>query len=184
MNKKSIVIVTTLVLLGVLFRTVFHLAPNVEFLTTAALLSAYFLSKKWAVIVPFLTVVASDIFLGNTRIFLFTWSGFIGVGLFAILIRHWKKRLNATGGSVFVMASAIWFYLWTNFGVWLLDGFHMYEKNLQGLIASYVAGLPFLRLNMAGSFFFTLLSIGIIHAYKKKLSQLYQQINRIKIVSF
>lgn len=50
--------------------------------------------------------------------------------------------------------ASLFFYFYTNFGVWFLDAFGMYPKTLTGLIECYVMGLPFLRLNLLGNLLF------------------------------
>ena len=47
------------------------------------------------------------------------------------------------------VGGSLWFFAWTNFGVWLMDG--LYPSTLDGLLASYVAGLPFLRTMLLGN---------------------------------
>lgn len=165
MGKKALIVALFFILTGILFRTIWHIGPNIEFLTTASILSAYYLPMRWAILVPVATIVISDFFIGNTSIVLFTWSGYVGIGILAIISRLWKEKLDLLIGLGFISMSALWFYLWTNFGVWLLDAFGMYEKSMKGLIESYIAGLPFLRMNLLGSWLFLLLSIGIVRVY-------------------
>ena len=51
------------------------------------------------------------------------------------------------------MAGSLLFYAVTNFGVWAAAG--LYPLTPEGLLASYVAGLPFLVKSMAADLFFT-----------------------------
>src|SRR3989338_9794842 len=77
----KLIMAVLLVTLGVLFRTVWHLGPNVEFVTSATLLAGAYLGKKWAFIVPVSIMAISDLTLGNTNIFMFTWSAYLIIGL-------------------------------------------------------------------------------------------------------
>ncbi len=125
----------------------FDLGPNVELITVVTFIAAFYLGKKAAIIIPLVTLAISDAFIGNTSIALFTWSAYIVIGLISYFISKSSKStftriLIATGGGA---GACVWFYLWTNFGVWLLDSLGMYSKDLSGLIASYIAGIPFLR---------------------------------------
>lgn len=165
MEKKVLIAALFLILIGILFRTMWHIGPNIEFLTTASLLAAYHLPKRWAILVPVAAIVISDFFIGNTSIILFTWSGYMGIGILAIISRIWKEKIELVSGVGFVSIAAFWFYLWTNFGVWFLDAFGMYEKSMKGLIDSYMAGVPFLRMNLLGSLMFLSASIGIVRVY-------------------
>ncbi|MBI2617705.1 hypothetical protein HYW55_06230 [Candidatus Gottesmanbacteria bacterium] len=184
MKRKEVGLALFLILTGIFFRTIWHIGPNVEFLTTASFLSSYYLSKKWAIIVPLATIVASDIVLGNTLIFLFTWSGYVGIGLLASLVKNIRRVVPIVSGLGFVIVSALWFYLWTNFGVWLLDSFGMYDNTLSGLINSYIAGFPFLRAHIIGSIMFLTLSFGVIYTYQFFISRVsYQRNSRIRFQS-
>lgn len=150
---RSLVLASILITLAILFRTAWRLGPNIEFVTTASFLAATYLGGIWVILVPFLSMVLSDIFLGNTNIFIFTWSGFVFIGLADhYLIKKWgRKRLIFKQTGLGVLA-ALFFYLYTNFGVWLLDFFGMYQKTLAGLIKCYIMGLPFLKFNLLGNF--------------------------------
>lgn len=155
-------IAVLLVLVAFLFRTIWHIAPNVEFVTTASLLAATFLGRKYAVMVPLATMFVSDAVIGNNSIFIFTWSAYIFIGLGGLMLRslksHPKKLILAS--SFQSLASAVFFYLYTNFGVWLLWR-GMYPKTLGGLLDCYLMGLPFLKLNLLGNLFLTPLGFAI-----------------------
>ena len=55
------------------------------------------------------------------------------------------------GGAVLV--GAVQFFLITNFGAWLF--LNSYPKTLGGLVACYVAGVPFFWNTLAGDMFFS-----------------------------
>src|SRR3989338_30304 len=170
-NKNQFFPAILLIVLGVLFRTVLLLGDNIEFVTCAALLSGSFLSLYWALIVPLLIMVISDFFIGNTLIFLFTWSAYLIIGILGfIFLRSQKSNFVATLQASFtgIIASLI-FFLWTNFGVWLLDSYGMYSRDLSGLLESYIFGLPFLKMNLLGNLFFVPLSFflfQLLHSLK------------------
>jgi hypothetical protein len=156
--REKIEVIAALLLVGiaVLGRTVFHIAPNVEFVTAASLLAGVFLRPRYAIAVPLGTMLVSDLIIGNTLIFVFTWSAFAVAALVGRALRRFnendfKLTLAATGSGV---AFTLFFFLWTNFGVWLL-GFdtavRLYPLTLEGLWLAYVMGLPFLKLQLAGN---------------------------------
>ncbi|AEG44547.1 DUF6580 family putative transport protein [Isoptericola variabilis] len=125
--------------------------PNLELSTAAAFLAAGLLRHRLAALVPLAVVAVSDLLLGNTAILLFTWTAWAAIGLAAL----WTRRTE--GGRRFAVAlgygvgSSLFFYLWTNFGVWLQSRGTFYPAGLDGLLASYVAGLPFLRPMLVGN---------------------------------
>ena len=162
---RRVLLAFVLIVLGILGRTVFQIGENIEFVTSASLLAASFLGLRWAVIVPLVIMAVSDFIIGNTLIFLFTWSAYLLTGLLGFFFLTKKSGiinhvLKATGTGVI---SSIIFYLWTNFGVWALDSFGMYPDDLSGLIQSYIMGIPFFKANLYGNLIFVPLSFFIFH---------------------
>lgn len=154
-----------LVMLGILFRTTWHLGPNVEFVTSATLLAGTYLGREWAILIPLIIMTVSDTIIGNTSIFIFTWSAYVMIGLVGQwklkeqkIILPWRDKKQRTN-LIMKMAkvtslgaiASFWFFLWTNFGVWLLDSWGMYPKTSRGLLDAYILGLPFLKYNLLGN---------------------------------
>jgi hypothetical protein len=132
------------------------LVPNMELVTTAMLLSSLYLSTSATLKLTFLLMAATDLVLGNTLIFIFTWSGF----LLPIFVLSKLTTNNSQLKTVFLgLSSNLFFYLWTNFGVWFLDSWAMYPKTLPGLIHCYINGLPFLRPQLASTLLFLPMAI-------------------------
>jgi hypothetical protein len=159
--------------LAFLERTAFDLGPNIELVTMAMVLSAYYFGKKESFWLTFAVIVATDRLIGNSNIFFFTWSGFLIPALLAsgllkrlkILITNhssqFTKKIFTTMSLATVGITAnIFFFLWTNFGVWFLDSWNMYPNTFQGLITSYINGLPFLRYQLASTIIFIPLVYG------------------------
>jgi hypothetical protein len=147
-------VATLLVVAAVVWRLVkddLGAPPNLELSTFAAFAAAGLLRHRLAMLAPLVVVAVSDVFLSNSAILVFTWSAWAAIGVAA----WWTRR--ATGGRRFLAAvafgagSSIGFYLWTNFGVWLQGRGTFYPAGLDGLLASYVAGLPFLRPMLLGN---------------------------------
>jgi hypothetical protein len=167
--KKGLLFVT-LFSIAFLERTLFDLGPNFELITTAMILSAYYFGRKESFWITFAIIAFTDRIIGNSPIFLFTWTGFLLPSLFISnlfqlvkpntnhlvqrTISPWLKKpitKKIFGGSSLIsigLVSNIFFYLWTNFGVWFLDTWNMYPNNFGGLIQSYVNALPFLKYNL------------------------------------
>lgn len=165
------ILLVFLVLVGFLFRTVFAIAPNVEFVTVASLAAGYFMhNKKLALLVPLAIMALSDAVIGNTSIFLFTWSAFLITPLIGVALSRNKPdsqivhpALVGLGGSIL---SVIIFYLWTNFGVVITTT--MYPDTLTGLFNSYVNALPFLKNQLYSNFIFApiiFVSLSVIKSY-------------------
>lgn len=155
MNKKKIFSAILIIFLGVVLRIFLNEVvkiPNFEAVTALSLISGSFIGGILAPIIPILIMFISDIYFGNNSVFLFTWSAFILIGIFGTFFKKNTKHysLKISGGGII---SVLFFYLWTNFGWWLVSG--MYPMNFRGLITSYIAAIPFLKNQLASVLVFT-----------------------------
>lgn len=138
----------SLIIFGVIGRLLLEDLPNIETLTVVSLLAGSLLGGPWTFIVGLASVAISDMVIGNTMIFLYTWSAWLFMGVFGWVLRRRPKRifwhtLELTGMGI---CGNVFFYLWTNFGVWQLGG--LYPHTAKGLVMSYLMGLPFLQLQL------------------------------------
>lgn len=156
-----------LLIIAILERTVFDLGPNFEFITTALILSAFYLGQKQSLLLIFLVLLVSDSIIGNTNIFIFTWTGFLIPAFFASNIFKKFKLNKIILGTGLGIGSNIFFYLWTNFGVWLLDSWGMYLKTIQGLLLSYINGIPFLKYQLTSTLLLLPLIFAVFEEAKK-----------------
>lgn len=168
MKNKNLFTAIFLITLGVFSRTIWHVWPNVELVTSIALIGSSFLSRKWTLFIIISVMAISDLLIGNTNIFIFTWSGYLFIGYLGYLsrlshLRGGGRILQATGLGV---VSSIWFYLWTNFGVWLLDSFGMYQKTLTGLLDAYIYAIPFFKYNLIGNLILVPVSFTVFRLLK------------------
>ena len=136
-----------LVVLGSLSRTILHIGPNFELVTASAVVAGFVIKdKRLALAVPLVTMMITDSIIGNTNIFIFTWSAYAATPLIGAIVSKIKnagtvKKALAIEGAG--LLSLLIFFLWTNLGVVLTT--NMYEKSLSGLMASYINALPFLK---------------------------------------
>jgi len=147
--KRKFLIFSLLGVVAVGERLWFDLGPNVELVTLTAVIASMYLGRKWGGILGVLVLLLTDMVIGNTKILLFTWSGFFMIGWGGSVLKKWQGSRRILAGGLYGAAAALGFYLWTNFGVWLLSG--MYEFTLGGLMRSYMMGLPFLRLHFVSN---------------------------------
>jgi len=157
----SSLIFSLLFLVAFLERVVFDLGPNVELVTLVMLFSSFYLGRREALGLVLAVMVVSDLFLGNTNILVFTWSGFL---IPAFLLPWMVKKLGGMNkillGTGMGFLANLFFYGWTNLGVWVLDGWGMYADDLGGLIQCYINGLPFLRGTFLGDLGYSLALFG------------------------
>ncbi|KAA8478532.1 hypothetical protein BDE36_2891 [Arcticibacter tournemirensis] len=93
--------------------------------------------KRLAFILPLAAMAISDIFIGN-GFSVVVYIGFIAMVACGLLIRN-----KITPGSIALasVAGAVVFFLITNFAFL----YPWYPHNVQGVVQSYIMGLPFLR---------------------------------------
>ena len=133
------------IVLGILGRLIPH-PPNMTPMIPVALFGGSQLSRGRAFAVTFCTMAVSDAILaavGRHQVFgywsLFTYSGFALVVLAGMALRTVPTAGRTLG---FLLASSLFFWVWTNFGVWISgDG---YPRTAEGLVSCYVAAIPFL----------------------------------------
>ena len=108
----------------------------------------------------------ADLFIGFHDTMFFTYISLVAAVSFGILIKNFKIFETIFAG----LASSVSFFIITNFGSWLtLD---MYEKNLSGLINSYILAIPFFHNTLLSTLtYLFLLKIIFDFSLKKKLLQ-------------
>jgi len=146
---QNIINPSLLILIAVVIRLLPHPA-NVAPIGALALFGGVYLNKKYALVVPLIAMVISDYFLGFDTTMPFVYGSFFLIGLLGLWLRDHKSPQHVVAGS---LLGSVLFFLITNFGVWLVSG--MYAKTFSGLLACYVAGLPFFRNTIIGDLFYT-----------------------------
>lgn len=141
------------VVLGVVARLLPHPA-NVTPMTAISLFGGAQLGRKAAFALTLLILVLSDLLLAaiqGHQAFgpwtFFTYTGFAAVVWAGGLLHRRPGALRSFG---LLLGSSLGFWLWTNFGTWATGAFGLYPRTLEGLLACYTAGLPFLRNAMLG----------------------------------
>lgn len=156
--------------------------PNFSPVEAMALFGgAYFANRAWAVVVPLLAMVVSDVVLGLTIGGIYLdyvasfgfWSIYLCIALSSVL--GFGLRGKVGGGNVlaYSLAGSILFFLVTNFTTWL--GSTMYPQTGSGLVAAYVAGLPFFQWTVYGTLFYAALMFGGFALLRRKAPALRAQ---------
>ena len=142
--------------------------PNVSPIGGIALFGAAYFSRKWlAFVIPVAALWFSNLILDNFVYNLgggsFTWfnSYFVWVILSVALImtfgQFFLHKIQTKRVVIASLIASLIFFLVTNFSSWIyLD----YPKNLSGLFAAYVAGIPFFWNTLAGDLFYVALLFG------------------------
>ena len=149
-NKKETVLIS-FIIVAVLVRLLPH-PPNVAPIPAVALFAGtHFSSKHWAVLMPILAMLVTDIFLGFFMITPVVYLAFVGVIALGFVI----KKMNI--GSV--LLSSLLFFLVTNLGVWFLH----YPLTTEGFITCFILAIPFFGYSIVGDLFF---SAALIFGYR------------------
>ena len=144
-----------------------RLVPHVPNFTPIAALAlfggTYFSQKKAAFGVPLAAMYVSDIILGFFiydfgwfhKTMPFVYGSFAMTVILGFWIRHRRSPLRIGGAA---LGSSVLFFSVTNFGVWI--GGHLYPMTGEGLIACYVAAIPFFRNMVLGNTVYTIVLFG------------------------
>lgn len=139
------------IIAGVILRLVPHL-PNFAPIAAMALFGGVYLSKKYALILPIAALIISDIFIGfyNPWIMASVYGSFLLIGLVGLHLRRHKAVPNVI---IATLSGSVLFFLITNFAVWAVPH-SLYPHTWQGLMQSYIMGLPFFRNTILGDLFY------------------------------
>lgn len=151
---------------AVLLRLLPHPA-NVAPVAAMALFGGVYLDKKYAIVLPLLVMILSDVFLGFSQSTPFVYLCFALTGLIGVWLRSRKNILTVVSASLF---SSVIFFLVTNFGYWLT--YSLYPKTFEGQLMAYYFALPFFRNTAIGDLLYTGLFFGgyaVVSTYFRSL---------------
>jgi len=154
MNARILVLVSAIVAAAAL-RLLPH-PPNFTPIGAMALFGGAYLGRRGlAFVAPLGALLLSDAILGFYRGMSFVY----GTVALVVVIGWWvsSRRTPLRIGSA-AIASSVLFYVVTNFGMWLFSGF--YPLTSAGLVACYVAAIPFFQNTLAGDLFYSGLLFG------------------------
>ncbi|EMR74105.1 hypothetical protein MBGDN05_00067 [Thermoplasmatales archaeon SCGC AB-539-N05] len=176
---SDILILIGFILLGTIGRTLLvgwnlQPFPNFEIIMVITFLAAIFLRPTMAILVPLISMIFSDLLLGNSifvgnqmnRIVLFTYSGFAMIALVNIFNRNkfgkslGELKIRNIGIAAGLGIGFVLIYdVWTNIGWWYL----IYPHTTNSLAAVFTAGIPFMIYHMlSGAFTFIVIALPIV----------------------
>ena len=157
-------VLTVLILLAAFSRIIPH-PLNFSPLGAIGLFGAAYFSQKWqALLIPIAATWLSDLFINNVIYGQyypsFTWfsSGFYwqyGTYLLITVVGFFLFKNKVTLPRILTgsLLSTAFFFGITNFACW--PGSTMYSQDANGLMACYVAGVPFLQGTLLGDLFYS-----------------------------
>lgn len=153
-NPRLKVIIALIVAAG-LIRVLPH-PPNFAPIAAMALFAgAYVASVRLAFLIPLAAMLLSDLVLGfHAGVVLV----YVCMGVTVAIGMQLRKRLRVLPIGLAALTSSVLFFVVTNFGVWVAQG--MYPMNFEGLVACYVAAIPFFQNSLLGNAFYTTVLFG------------------------
>jgi hypothetical protein len=147
--------VIAMILAAALSRLVPH-PPNLTSVAAMALFGgAYLADKRLAFLVPLGALFLSDLILGFYQHMEVVYASFALIVCIGLWLQERRTILRVAGAA---LAGSVVFFLVTNFGVWCLQS--LYPHTLDGLIACYVAAIPFFRNTLLGDLLYTAILFG------------------------
>ncbi|MCI0402617.1 MAG: hypothetical protein L0212_03745 [Acidobacteria bacterium] len=138
MIKPRPLVLMGLILMAAAARLLPH-PPNFTPIAAMALFGgAHFAGKRSAFLVPLAAMLLSDLVIGLHPLMPVVYASFALIVCIGFWLRMRRRTLPIAGAG---LASSLLFFLVTNFGVWTLGS--LYAKTPQGLLACYVAAIPF-----------------------------------------
>lgn len=175
MNKiipSRYVFVTMLIVMAAVSRLLPHL-PNFTPVAAIALFGgACYTNKKLAYAIPLLIMILSDLAMevidgtGFHVTILYVYVAFVlitTIGAFGV------KKPGIRSIATASLLSSVLFFIITNFGVWAA---YPTAPGMDGLIQTYVLGIPFFRYTLLGDLSYNTLLFGLLYLARIKFPQL------------
>ena len=161
--KVNLIIPIILFVLLVLSRMITEI-PNFTATIALVMFTGYLIQNKFlSVLVILVSQVVSDLYLGIYSSMIFVYAAYISIALLSPII---MKKMNTKSVVLSSVISPSIFFIISNFGVWLIGS--TYTFNLSGLIACYVAGIPFFDESLTSTVLFALTIFSIMKLIRKE----------------
>jgi hypothetical protein len=158
-EKENLLYRTLLALAIIALAAALRIAPhpwNFTPVGAMALFSgAIIRDRRLAFFFPIFALFVGDIFIGFHKLIPVVYASF----LVSVAIGFWLRGRRTLGRiTAATLLGAIQFFLVTNFAVWAFG--LSYPRNSAGLLACYVAGIPFFWNTLAGDAVYAVLLFG------------------------
>ena len=161
LNSEKLAILLVLVGAG---SRLLHLPPNIAAVTGVTIFAGFAIRNIWlALVVPIAAMAFADVILGWYNEAIFTYVGMSAGVFLARGLLHPLTPVRLIGTTF--LASLVFFVL-SNLGVFV-SGYYGYS--LEGLIACYVAAIPFWQNSLIADFMSTALVFAIYLALTRAI---------------
>lgn len=174
-------VLAALIFVAALSRLLPH-PPNFSPVEAIALFGgAYFASRAWALAVPLVALLASDLVMGAVVGASYAsyiggisfWSVYACIALSTLLGFGLRGRVGGARVLGYSLAGSALFFIVTNFGAWL--GSPIYPQSGAGLVAAYAAGIPFFQWTVLGTLAYAAILFGGFALLRRRLPVLRAQ---------
>jgi uncharacterized protein DUF6580 len=159
MNRNTIArlaFASGLVLLCAVMRILPH-PWNLTPVGAASLFSgACFDRRRWALSVPLAAMFLSDAVIGFHALMPVVYAAFAIIVVMGMALR--SRRSSPAAVAIGAVSAATFFFVVTNFAVWAIGS--TYPMTLAGLVACYIAAIPFYGTNLIGDVLYSALLFG------------------------
>ena len=161
LNSEKLAIVLVLVGAG---SRLLHLPPNIAAVTGVTIFAGFAIRNMWlALLVPIAAMALADVVLGWYNEALFTYVGMAAGVILARALLHPLTPLRLIGTT---FLASLMFFVLSNLGVFI-SGYYGYS--IEGLIACYVAAIPFWQNSLIADFTSTALVFAIYLALTRAI---------------
>lgn len=155
MGRWQFLVVAGVVLAAAATRLIPH-PPNVTPIAAMALFGgAHLADRRLAFAIPLAAMFLSDLVIGLHGLLPVVYASFALVVCIGFWLRARTSALRVAGAA---LAGSVAFFVITNFAVWAWGS--LYPKSLAGLVAAYVAAIPFFRNTLIGDAAYAALLFG------------------------
>ena len=161
---------TVLIVLAALSRILPHPYNFTPIEAMALFGGAYFANRWLSVAVPLLAMLLADFFLGFHSGMPVIYSVIFLISVLGFALRG---KVSVLRVASFGLIGATLFFVVTNFAVWAGSG--MYPMTANGLLACYVAGIPFFHWQLAGVATYSVILFGGFALLRSNLPALKSQ---------
>ncbi len=175
----------SMIVLAALSRLLPH-PPNFSPVEAIALFGgAYFASRAWAVAVPLVAMLVSDIALGLSMggdywSYVATsvtfWSVYLCVALSSVVGFGLRGRVNGPRVLGYGLMGSVLFFLVTNFAVWMVaTPISGHNACVAGLGPCYAAAIPFFKNTLLGTLVYSAVLFGGFELLRRRVPSLRAQ---------
>lgn len=171
-SPRSVVLIA-MIAFAVAERLVIHFLPGAlpyNFTPVEAIAlfgGAYFTDRRLGVIVPLIAMIVADVVIATTlpAAWIRDWLGtvpavYLCIALTAVGGFALRNKVNAANVAIGAFASAVLFFVVTNFATWLAARAGAGAACTDSLAACYVAGIPFFKGTLYGTLFWSAVLFG------------------------